>query len=142
VKILFGICLVCLPLRRLQVTSPFGYRTDPITGKYTFHGGVDLRASADTVYAILDGRVIIAGYEHRSGIFIRLSHRLFYSGYCHLSQVFVAKGDSVKAGQPIAITGLTGSVTGEHLHFSIYSRQGYLNPLEFLYKLLTHQEHE
>jgi murein DD-endopeptidase MepM/ murein hydrolase activator NlpD len=141
-KLWFCICLVCLPLKKLEVTSPFGYRLHPLSGKYSCHEGVDLRARSDTVYAVLNGKVIMAGYDDRLGIFIRLDHRAFQSSYGHLSSVFVIKDDSVYSGQALGITGATGRVTGEHLHFSIHCSRGYLNPLEFLYELLTDQQHE
>jgi len=134
---LLACCLVCLPLKNLQLTSSYGNRIHPVTGKYAFHSGVDLRAKQDTVYAIMDGTVSAVNYNDLLGIYIRLDHGRFQSVYGHLSQVFVTTGESLQAGEPIGITGATGRVTGEHLHFSIRCRQQYINPLEFLYQLLN-----
>ena len=134
--------LVFLPLKRLEVTSAFGYRLHPLIGKWAFHEGVDLRARRDTVYAILDGLVTRADYVPVIGLQITLQHPAVSSIYGHLSCVFVAKGDSAIAGQPIGITGATGQVTGEHLHFAIRSGQSFIDPLQFLYQLLSRKEHE
>ena len=51
-------CMVCLPLRHLQITSGYGYRVHPLSGRYQFHKGIDLRARSDTVFAVLAGRVL------------------------------------------------------------------------------------
>jgi hypothetical protein len=74
VKLIFACCLVCLPLKNLHLTSPYGYRVHPVTGKYAFHAGVDLRAKEDTVFAIMDGSVAATGYNDFLGMFIRLDH--------------------------------------------------------------------
>jgi len=143
VKLIFACCLICLPLKNLHLTSSYGHRIHPVTGKYAFHAGVDLRAKADTVFAIMDGSVAATGYNDFLGIFIRLDHGGgFQSGYGHLSEVFVAPGDTVKSGEPIAISGATGRVTGGHLHFSICYNRQYIDPMNFLYQLLKYQNHE
>lgn len=136
------LCFVCLPLKNLRLTSSYGNRIHPITGKYVFHAGIDLRANHDTVYAILKGVVIHTGYGHTLGVNIILNHGDLHTIYGHLSQTFVMTGDSVFAGEPIAITGATGKVTGEHLHLSVKYRNKYINPLKFLYQLLKINNHE
>jgi murein DD-endopeptidase MepM/ murein hydrolase activator NlpD len=141
-KILISFCLVCLPLKHLNINSDFGFRVHPITGKYAMHCGVDLKARHDTVYAILDGLVKSTGYETGLGINIKLAHGEVESVYGHLSRILVITSDSVTAGEPIGVTGATGLVTGEHLHFSIYYRHKYINPIKFLYELLKKQENE
>ncbi|SDP47068.1 Peptidase family M23 [Mucilaginibacter sp. OK268] len=129
-------CLICLPLSRLYITSSFGYRRHPVTGIYAFHNGVDFRARSDTVYALMKGTVTGTGYDSLLGISISIRHEVFTSIYGHLSQVFVSPDESVEAGQPIGVTGKTGRVTGEHLHFSIRFRGHYVDPLEFIYQKL------
>ena len=137
----FVLC-VWLPLKSLQVTSAFGYRIHPLTGKYAFHNGVDLRAKHDTVFAIMSGLVFTAGYDREIGVHIVIRHGEYESIYGHLSSVFVTPRDSVLVGQPIGITGATGAVTGEHLHFAIRHGRQYINPLQFLYGLLIKEKHE
>jgi murein DD-endopeptidase MepM/ murein hydrolase activator NlpD len=141
-KLLISICLVCLPLKHLHINSDFGYRVHPITGKYVLHAGVDFQARSDTVYAILNGSVESVGYDSRLGVNIWLSHGPFESVYGHLSRILISERDSVTAGEPIGISGATGQVTGEHLHFGIRYRHQYINSIKFLYDLLIKQENE
>jgi murein DD-endopeptidase MepM/ murein hydrolase activator NlpD len=127
----------CLPLKRVEITSSYGYRLHPLTRQYHFHGGIDLRAHADTAYAVLPGRIEAAGFDPSLGVYIRLVQGDFEFTYGHLSLIFVLPGDSVDAAAPIAITGFTGRVTGEHLHFSVRFRHTRLDPLEFLRMIIN-----
>ena len=133
------LCCCCLPLRHLQLNSRFGYRVHPLTGRYSFHAGIDLRARHDTVFSVLPGSVLKAGFDERSGVFITVRHGPFQSAYGHLSQVFVSERDSLSCGQPIGITGSTGRVTGEHLHFSVRFNGRPIDPLLFLRQLILNQ---
>lgn len=130
---------VSLPLTKLHVNSPFGKRTHPVTGQADLHKGVDLAARCDPVLSIMDGTVSDTGYNPILGNYVRIAHGEFQSIYGHLSHIMVAKGETVKAGEFIGVTGSTGRVTGEHLHFSIRFRDRYLNPLHFLRLLLLPQ---
>jgi len=126
------ICCVCLPLRQIQLTSGYGYRIHPITGKYAFHSGIDLRARSDTVFAVMAGTISAVGYDPYLGLFIRLNDGDFGITYGHLSQVFVLPDDSVAACHSLGVTGRTGRVTGEHLHFSVAFHHHPIDPLKFL----------
>ena len=128
-------CLLALPLRHLDLTSGYGYRVHPITGEFRFHAGIDLRTRQDTVLSVLPGRVAFVGYDQLTGVHIRLRSGEFSLLYGHLSQVFVLPGDSVSACTPLGVTGSSGRVTGEHLHFSVLYRQRPVNPLHFLRSL-------
>jgi murein DD-endopeptidase MepM/ murein hydrolase activator NlpD len=142
-KALLVYCLVCLPLKYLQLSSSYGYRIHPLTGKYAFHAGVDLRARNDTVFAVMNGLTKSVGYDDFLGINIRLEHDSLETVYGHLSRVFVSPGQPVEAGEPIGITGVTGRVTGEHLHFSVRFKGRYVDPLEFIYQnLINNKNHE
>ena len=142
-KTIMVCCLLYLPLKNLHLTSCYGYRIHPVTGKYAFHAGVDLRANHDTVFAVMDGSVKAVGYNYLLGIYISLDHTNdLESLYGHLSQIFVGPGDKIVANEPIGITGATGRVTGEHLHFSILYRHQYIDPMEFLYQTLNNRNHE
>lgn len=133
--------LANLPLRDIsKLTSGFGNRTHPVTGERNkFHSGIDISALADTVFSILPGSIEESGYNPILGNYVRIKHGEVTSIYGHLLTRFVLKGESVTAGSPIGITGQTGRVTGEHLHFTIKYRNGYLNPLTFLAKLVAVQ---
>jgi murein DD-endopeptidase MepM/ murein hydrolase activator NlpD len=109
------------PLWSLTITSGTGWRMHPLTGKRTLHQGIDLRAYFEPVYAIMDGLVEKAGYDKRSGFFIRLNHSpLLKSSYAHLSEIKAKEGEAVQAGQVIGTYGSSGTSTGPHLHFRIY----------------------
>lgn len=131
------LCIFCLPLQHLKLTSGYGYRLHPITRKYTFHSGIDLRARHDTVYAVMHGRLAFVGYDALTGVKLRLASGDFSFLYGHLSQVFVLPGDYVRPGAPLGITGATGRVTGEHLHFGVTYHGLPVNPLLFLHRLLN-----
>jgi murein DD-endopeptidase MepM/ murein hydrolase activator NlpD len=95
----------------------------PITGKLTLHQCIDLRADFEPVYTVMDGIVEKAGYDQRSGFFIRLVHYPFVTtSYAHLSSIKVKEGEIIKAGEVIGISGNTGNSTGPHLHFRIHNK--------------------
>ena len=131
-QILCSLIIAGLPLRHLSLTSPFGFRVHPVTGKYSFHSGIDLRARSDTVFAVLPGIVEAEGFDPLLGIFVRLQHGDIQTIYGHLSQLFVFKGDTVTPKTELGITGSTGRVTGEHLHFEVKCSGRPIDPLVFL----------
>ncbi|MCA1944532.1 MAG: peptidoglycan DD-metalloendopeptidase family protein [Desulfovibrio sp.] len=109
---------------RGEITSGFGWRDDPFTGKQTWHSGVDIKAPAGTpVVACWDGTVVFAGNGGQYGNTVVLEHaggwRSFYG---HSKELTVSPGQTVKAGEQIATVGQSGRATGPHLHFEI--RQG------------------
>lgn len=125
-----------LPLNTIILRSCFGYRLHPISGKIKFHNGIDLSARTANVYSILHGTVIASCYDNIIGNYIVINHGLYETIYGHLSVRFVKRGDLVKAGTIIGISGQTGQVTGEHLHFIVKYRGQSINPLPFLKEIL------
>lgn len=117
-----------------QVTSPFGWRTDPITGSPRFHGGLDIAAPSGTpVYAPQTGVVMFSGYYGGYGNVVVLNHgNSLYTIYGHNSQLLVQAGQNVGRGQPISLVGSTGRSTGPHLHFEVHYNQQYINPVTYL----------
>ena len=107
---------ITYPLKSIKVTSPYGYRRDPINGRKSMHHGIDLKAHNEYVYSMMDGKVEKVGYDTRSGNYIILRHADFTISYCHLSKVYIAPGTPVFAGTIIGKSGSTGRATGEHLH--------------------------
>ena len=110
-----------LPLSKKVVTSQFGYRTSPITGKWKFHAGIDLAAPVGTeVYACKSGSVKSVAYSEIYGNYIIILHgKNTTSLYAHLSKTLVKPGQTVKTGQTIGLVGTTGASTGPHLHFEV-----------------------
>jgi murein DD-endopeptidase MepM/ murein hydrolase activator NlpD len=106
------------------ISSGFGWRVHPITGKSTFHQGVDLGAAEGTpVFAAYSGNVEVADWLGGLGKAVVISHG--YSSetrYGHLSQILVQQGQYVKQGTVIGLVGSTGMSTGAHLHFELWQR--------------------
>lgn len=119
---------IAYPLKSIKVTSPYGYRRDPFTGKQSWHNGLDLRAKNEPTYAMMDGIVEKVGYDNRSGYYVILLHGNFHVSYCHLSSIVVAKGESVYSGTIIGVTGNTGRSTGNHLHLTCKKDGKNINP--------------
>ena len=143
-----------LPCDYNRVSSPFGYRYHPVTGKWSGHTGVDLTPPKGTpwnqqvpIYATRSGVVVYAGWDSGGGgNYVSIDHLDNYkSQYMHLDSIVVKTGDAVTIGQLIGYMGDTGTSTARHLHFVIrhyeyYEKsKGYwvwgwrpLNPAEFI----------
>lgn len=119
---------ITYPLKSIKVTSPYGYRCDPFTGKQSWHNGLDLRAKNEPAYAMMDGIVEKIGYDNRSGNYVTLRHGNFYISYCHLSSIIVRKGEYVYPGIIVGVTGNTGRSTGNHLHLTCKKDGKSINP--------------
>lgn len=116
------------------ITSPFGYRIHPVTGKRTFHRGVDIGVSyGKNIYATDGGTVVHAGSYGNYGLAVIINHGNGKSSlYAHNSKVLVKKGDIVIKGQAISKCGTTGLSTGPHLHFEIRNNGEPTNPLNYV----------
>ncbi len=117
-----------------NITSQFGWRTDPIHGHRRFHSGLDIGASHGTpVYLPQNGTVIFSGPYKGYGNMVVVDHGYnLYTLYAHLSQRYVKTGDTVARGQIIATVGSSGRSTGPHLHFEVHHNQQYVDPLRYL----------
>ncbi len=118
-----------------MLTSPYGMREHPITGNYTMHNGVDLAAYQGTsVYAAKSGTVTTAAYNYALGNYVVINHGDGYSTmYGHMTHFVVSEGDYVTQGQTIGYVGSTGVYsTGPHLHFTVYSNGGTVNPMNYI----------
>ena len=129
---------ITYPLKSIKVTSPYGYRRDPITGKLSWHNGLDLRAKNEPAYAMMDGIVEKVGYDNRSGNYVTLRHGNFHISYCHLSSIIVRKGESVFPGIIVGVTGNTGRSTGYHLHLTCKKGSKSINPIILLSEILRY----
>ena len=116
------------------ITSPFGMRTDPVTGRYQLHSGVDIGADYGVpIQASADGNVIYAGWYGGYGNAIIIDHGGGYSTlYAHCSAMFVTANQPVRRGQAIGAVGATGWATGPHLHFEIRRNGVPIDPLSRL----------
>ena len=108
------------------VTSPQGYRVDPITGEVSYHSGTDIAVPEGTpILAATDGTVTIANaldsWGGSYGYYIKLDHGgELTTLYAHCSSICVMVGHRVQAGEVIAYVGSTGRATGPHLHFEVH----------------------
>lgn len=122
-----------LPARG-QLTSRFGYRTDPLTGERSFHRGIDIGTDADrAVYASASGVVSLAGRKGALGNAVRLSHGDgLATRYGHLSRIAVEAGQEVEQGDVLGYVGRTGRATGFHLHYEILLDGRPVDPLRYV----------
>jgi murein DD-endopeptidase MepM/ murein hydrolase activator NlpD len=124
------------PVAPVIMTSPFGWRTHPITKKRTFHKGIDLDGeTGQPIYAVDDGQVAqlwrdtgqrypaacAKGSKNMNGNGVLLRHMDgTFTGYAHLHRIDVKLGQVVKGGEQIGTMGSTGCSTGSHLHLSMH----------------------
>ena len=115
-------------------SSGFGYRLHPLENKVKFHYGTDFAANSDTaVCAFADGTVLAAGQDDGYGNYVKIRHTDGYTTlYGHCSKLLVHAGETVTAGQEIALVGATGKATGPHLHFELMHDGYYCNPEFYL----------
>jgi murein DD-endopeptidase MepM/ murein hydrolase activator NlpD len=116
------------------LSSPYGWRVDPIAKVDRFHSAIDLAAPQGTpVRAALDGKVSRTAVNSVYGKYIILTHQGGYQSlYAHLSEISVSQGAWVNQGSKIGEVGSTGYSTGPHLHFSVFKDNRAINPLEVL----------
>ncbi len=111
------------------ITSPYGYRNHPISGKYKFHKGIDIAGSGikgKPIVAAADGIVSIAKYNSGGyGYYVMVNHgtaddgKSYVTLYAHMTKYIVKVGQKVQKGQTIGYVGTTGASTGYHLHFEV-----------------------
>lgn len=118
------------PLETGTVTSPFGYRTDPIKGGTGFHTGTDVSAvEGSALYAVYDGEVIAATWDNSYGYYVtvRCADGLEIT-YAHCSALLCREGETVEAGETVARVGSTGDSTGSHVHIMLVKDGVYYDP--------------
>lgn len=113
----------------LCVTSYYGMRKDPFSGKSRFHAGTDFRSNAENVFSMMPGRIKDIGYKKSLGNYIEIEHGDFTVLYGHLFSVIGRKGDNLRAGQSVGISGSTGRSTGDHLHIGMKYKGKRIDPL-------------
>ncbi len=113
-----------------QLTSQFGYRIHPITGKPHSHTGIDIPAPGGTsILAAKSGQVVTSAYHYSYGNYVVIDHGNGNSTlYAHMSSRAVSEGQMVTQGQVIGYVGTTGSSTGNHLHFEVRDNYTRVDP--------------
>ena len=122
------------PVESVRVTSNYGKRNDPFTGKPKQHRGIDFAGKIGTeLMAVAPGRVISAGERVGYGLTVEIDHGLgFTTLYAHLSKATVARGDWVRPGTIVGLGGSSGRSTGPHLHYEIRYKGNPFNPSKFV----------
>lgn len=122
------------PTRSKMLTSGFGYRRDPFTGRTAFHAGLDITGKlGDPIFSAADGTVSDTGFNNSLGKYIIIDHLGgLQSAYMHLKEIEAKEGDIVVRGEKIGLLGSSGRSTGPHLHFQIKQKNEPVNPLPFL----------
>ncbi|MEM7293233.1 MAG: peptidoglycan DD-metalloendopeptidase family protein [Pseudomonadota bacterium] len=124
------------PIKKGWLSSGYGKRTSPFTGKTQFHKGVDFAGRPGSeVIAVAGGVVTYAGKQGAYGFLLEISHGDDYSTrYAHNAEILVSEGEAVKKGQVIAKMGSTGRSTGPHVHFEVLKAGRQINPIKFTQK--------
>lgn len=124
------------PVKSGWLSSYFGKRTDPFTGKPANHTGIDFAGKhGDEIVAVADGVVTWSGDRYGYGVMVEINHGNGYSTrYAHNSENLVAVGDEVRKGQVVARMGETGRATGPNLHFEVLRNGSRVNPVNFIRK--------
>jgi murein DD-endopeptidase MepM/ murein hydrolase activator NlpD len=118
-----------------SITSRFGPRVSPFTGKKALHAGLDIGARRGTeIRAPGSGKVVVAAYDGRMGKFIRIDHGYgIETTYGHLSKIHVKYGDRVHRGDLIGRVGSTGKFsTGPHLHYQVAVNDKVVDPIHYI----------
>jgi len=117
------------------ITSKFGPRISPFTGKKAFHSGLDIGSPGGReVKSPASGKVVVAAYDTRMGNFVRVNHGFgIETTYGHLSKILVKYGQKVKRGDIIGLVGSTGKFsTGPHLHYQVAIKDKVVNPIQYI----------
>lgn len=117
-----------------NITSSFGYRESPFTGKTEFHSGMDISCSSGTpIAAPADGVISYIGYNDGFGRFLELTHGYgITTTYGHFSKITVTIGQTISRGETIGNCGSSGTTTGPHLHYEVRLYGAPINPFKFI----------
>lgn len=124
------------PVRKGWMSSRFGHRVDPITGKRAWHNGVDFAGKdGSDVISVAAGVVVYAGERSGYGLMVEINHGSGYSTrYGHHKEVVVKAGDIVRKGEVIALMGSSGRSTGPHVHFEVFKNGRVVDPSTYIHR--------
>lgn len=122
------------PVDRGWISSRFGRRTDPFTGRLSYHQGVDFSAERGTdIKATAAGVVTWSAQKQGYGLLVEVTHANgFQTRYGHADQLLVEVGEIVRKGQTIALVGSSGRSTGPHVHFEVYKNGRVVDPASYI----------
>lgn len=115
------------------ITSLYGLRKHPLLGDIKHHNGIDIAVKNANVIATASGIVKEAKYSKSYGYYVEIDHMNGYRTlYGHLKTIFVKPNQLVEITTVLGISGSTGNVTGEHIHYEVKRDNQYLNPLHYI----------
>jgi murein DD-endopeptidase MepM/ murein hydrolase activator NlpD len=121
------------PVNGGWISSGFGWRADPFSGRRARHEGVDIASRLGSpIHAMGDGVVRYAGPKPGYGLLVEVIHGDVVTRYAHTREVLVKVGDRVERGTPLATVGTSGRSTGPHLHFEVLRGERPLDPQSYL----------
>ena len=126
------------PVASGWLSSHFGYRNDPFTGKKTWHQGVDFAGKDGTeVIAVASGVVSWSGNRHGYGNMVEVAHGDgLLTRYAHNDENLVEVGDLIRKGETLALMGNTGRSTGPHVHFEVFKHGRAVDPSSYIRRTL------
>lgn len=127
------------PVNKGYISSSFGRRIDPFTGKLAWHQGVDFATgkAGEDVVAVAAGVVTFAGEKGGYGKVVRIDHGNGYETlYGHDKTLLVKVGDVVKRGQVVALSGSSGRSTGPHVHFEVHKNGRVVDPASYIHSTI------
>lgn len=130
--------------RKYRISSAFGYRKDPFSGRSTFHRGVDFALKpGNPIYATGDGVVEKVSFEFFGyGNSVLVDHGFGYkTRYAHLKSIGVVEGMTVKRGECIGESGNSGKSSGPHLHYEVIYKGHQVNPYNYYDLTISPEEY-
>lgn len=133
-KLQSDVYLAGRPVRWGWMSSRFGRRNDPFTGKLAWHHGVDFAGKEGSdIVSVGSGVVTWAGERHGYGLLVEVNHGKGYSTrYAHAKELLVGVGEIVRKGQTVALMGSTGRSTGPHVHFEVLRNSKAVDPSRYI----------
>lgn len=127
-----------------RLSSPFGYRSDPLNGVTKMHTGMDFACKpGNSVYSTGDGVVETVRFElFGYGNSVMIDHGFGYkTRYAHMKSIYVTEGMKIRRGECIGETGRSGRVSGPHLHYEVLYRNNFVNPINYMDLTMSEEEY-
>jgi len=127
-----------------QYSSGFGYRIHPLWGDMRMHTGIDITSNEGSpIYATGNGVVEYASWKGEYGNCVVIDHGFGYESlYGHCKELLVRQGQKVVRGQKIALVGMTGAATGNHVHYEVLIKGKYDNPAKYFFMDLSPKDYD
>mgnify|MGYP002630131425 CR=1 FL=1 len=124
------------PVATGWISSAYGRRVDPFSGRLASHSGVDFAAKAgENIISVAAGVIVASGERQGYGLMVDINHGNGYvTRYAHADRLLVDTGDIVRKGQAIGLVGSTGRSTGPHVHFEVYKHGRVVDPATYIHR--------